>query len=51
MPTNPATKNIQPEKPVQLLVEGNDMKNFFEALSNNGMNSFRDMQGPVPRWA
>lgn len=35
MPANSATRNIQPEKPVQLLVEGNDMKNFFEAFSKH----------------
>ena len=32
MPAHPASRNTHLGKPVQLLVEGNDMKNFFEAL-------------------
>lgn len=32
MPVNPDPMNMQFGRPVQLLVEGNDMKNFFEAL-------------------
>ena len=34
MSAHSAARNMQPGKPVQLLVEGNDMKNFLEAFSD-----------------